>query len=239
MKGNLLNITEAADFLDVSVATLRRWDKSGKLSAIRKEGGVHRYYHERDLLILKSDLVKLAYDWTIDGHEIASTFYCSNGAVFQSKLIKMQDLLLQKNIDKNLVPLIVAVAGEVGNNSFDHNLGNWPDVPGIFFGYDVHKKQIILADRGQGVLTTLKRVRPNLKNHLEALRVAFTEIVSGRAPEERGNGLKFVRQVIAGNPISLFFQSGDAELRLKKEEAELRITRSAENIRGCFAVIEF
>lgn len=238
MKDKLLSITEAADFLGVSVDSLRRWDKNGKLPAIRKEGGVHRYYREKDLMIFKSDLIKLAHDWTIDSFELSSRVYSANSAVFQSKLIKMQDLLLKK-FDKNLTALIVAVAGEIGNNSFDHNLGNWPDVPGIFFGYDVNKKQIILADRGQGILATLKRVRPELKNHLEALRVAFTEKVSGRAPESRGNGLKFVRQVIAENSISLFFQSGDAELRLEKNKAELRITRSAENLRGCFALIEF
>jgi len=25
-----------------------------------------------------------------------------------------------------------AIAGEIGNNSFDHNIGNWPDMAGIF-----------------------------------------------------------------------------------------------------------
>jgi hypothetical protein len=131
------------------------------------------------------------------------------------------------------------VAGEIGNNSFDHNLGNWPDVPGVFFGYDVIKRTVVLADRGLGILATLGRVKPDLKNHTEALTTAFTEVISGRAPEERGNGLKFVRKVAVENPINLFFQSGDATLRIEKQEAGLRITQSPITIRGCLAKITF
>lgn len=239
MEEKLLTIREASEILGVSVDTLRRWDKSGKLVAIRKQGGTHRYYRQKDLEVFASDLVKLANDWTRDGSEIPSTFYCADSSFFQARLSKLQAVLVRAGIANKLLPLVVAVAGEIGNNSFDHNLGNWPDTPGVFFGYDATKRQIVLADRGLGVLATLRRVRPELKNHVEALRVAFTEIVSGRAPEERGNGLKFVRQVVAEHPISLFFRTGDAELRLKKNSPDLFITRSAADIRGCFALINF
>jgi len=239
MKEKLLTIAEAADILGISIDTLRRWDKSGKLVAIRKEGGVHRYYRSGDLEMFASDLIKLARDWATDGSELSSRFFCGTSAVFQAKLIKMQDALIMVGVPQTILPLVVAVAGEIGNNSFDHNLGKWPDVAGVFFGYTVARRQIVLADRGIGILGTLRRVRPELKNHLDALRVAFTEIVSGRAPEERGNGLKFVRQVVAENPISLFFQSGDAELRLKKDNNELFITRSSIIVQGCFAIIKF
>jgi hypothetical protein len=239
MEEKLLTIAQAAGILDVSMDTLRRWDKSGKLVAIRKNGGTHRYYRQEDLEIFASNLVKSANDWTTSHLELSTTFYCANSAVFQARLIKMQNALIKEGMADAIMPLIVAVAGEIGNNSFDHNLGRWPDVPGIFFGYDIGRRQIVLADRGLGVLATLSRVRTELKNHMEALRVAFTEIVSGRSPEDRGNGLKFVRQVVAENPISLFFRSGDAELRLKKDNNELYITRSPKDIRGCLAVIEF
>ena len=139
----------------------------------------------------------------------------------------------------NMFSLVVAVAGEIGNNSFDHNLGNWPDIAGIFFAYDVNKRNIILADRGVGVLTTLKRVKPELNNDEDALRVAFTEIISGRAPESRGNGLKFVRKIVSENPIGLLFQSGDAELTLAKDSSDLDIKHSSEPFRGCLALITF
>ena len=239
MEEKLLTIAEAAEILGVSLDTLRRWDKNGKLVAIRKEGGVHRYYRQSDLDLFESDVIKIALDWTIEESELPPMFYCENSAVFQTRLVKMQNAMMGFGLSENTLPLIIAVAGEIGNNSFDHNLGKWPDSLGIFFGFDVVKRQVVLADRGLGILSTLGRVRTELKTHTEAVKVAFTEIVSGRAPEERGNGLKFVRRVVAGNPVSLFFRSGDAELRLKKDNDELFITRSQVNTRGCFALIEY
>ena len=131
--------------------------------------------------------------------------------------------------------MLAAIAGEIGNNSFDHNLGSWPDVSGIFFGYDLSGAQItiILADRGQGVLKTLKRVKPELKNDEEALFTAFHEKISGRAPEPRGNGLKFVREAIEGSKRHLVFISGSAKIELNEK---INISHT-EAIHGCLAVI--
>lgn len=238
MSKALLTIREAAEFLGVSIDTLRRWDKSGKLVATRKEGGTHRYYAKEDLELFVSDLSRLVSVWVLSGGDIPSEFYCSNSADFQARLLKMQDLLIASKKADKIFSLIVAVAGEIGNNSFDHNLGSWPDVPGVFFGYDINKGIIVLGDRGLGILKTLSRIRPSLDNHQDALRVAFTETISGRAPENRGNGLKFVRKVIEKNPMSLFFQSGDAELKLEGNK-NLDIKKSKTNIQGCLAIIKF
>ncbi|MFH1423527.1 MAG: helix-turn-helix domain-containing protein [Candidatus Nealsonbacteria bacterium] len=239
MEEELLTIREAAQFLGVSIDTLRRWDKSGKLVALKKAGGTHRHYSKRDLEIFSSDLSKMANDWAVFGGEIPQDFYCSNSAIFQTRLTKMQDMLMNYEKTNKIFSIIVAVAGEIGNNSYDHNLGNWPDAPGIFFGYDIHKGIIVLADRGLGVLKTLSRIKPELINHEDALRTAFTEIISGRSPEERGNGLKFVREVISKNPVDLLFRSGDAELNLKGDSEDLNITKSKMAIRGCLAIIKF
>ena len=239
MDEELLTIRGAAEFLGISVDTLRRWDKSGKLIAVRKDGGTHRYYRKEDLKLFSNDLLKLASSWVLVGGEIPSEFYCSDSATFQARLFKMQDLLIVSRRAEKIVPLIVSVAGEIGNNSYDHNLGNWSDLPGVFFAYDIRKGIIVLADRGQGILKTLSRVRPSLVSHKEALRVAFTETISGRAPEDRGNGLKFVRKTISRTPIDLFFQSGDAELRIKGNSFNLDIGQSKEKIQGCLAFITF
>jgi len=235
----LLTITEAAKILGVSLDTLRRWDKSGKLPAQRKEGGTHRYYTQEDLELFSSDLQKLANFWALNAGDIPSEFYCQNSAIFQARLLRTQEMLMSLARVEKITPLIVAIAGEIGNNSYDHNLGNWRDVPGTFFGHDVNKGIIVLADRGQGVLKTLKRVKPSLTNHEDALRVAFTETISGRAPESRGNGLKFVRKVISENPIDLLFRSGDAELTMRGNNPDLNIAKSKTTIPGCLAVINF
>lgn len=237
-KKELISIGKTAEFLGVSIDTLRRWDKSGKLQSVKSVGG-HRMYSKSQLEVYLLDLVKLAKTWAMNGTNLMPRFYCANSAVFQEKLTKMQDELSKVKLLENIFPLIVAIAGEIGSNSFDHNLGNWPDDPGIFFAYDLYKKIIVLADRGQGILATLKRVRPILNSHQDALRVAFTEIISGRAPESRGNGLKFVRKVVIENPIVLLFKTGDAELELSKDGDDLVIYQSPETLRGCFAVIKF
>jgi len=234
----LVAIGEASELLGVSQDTLRRWDKNGRLPSVKSSGG-HRLYSRVQIELYLSDLQNLAKNWAESETEISDEFYCPDSSVFQARLHKMEGLLSQVEKLKNIFPLIVAIAGEIGNNSFDHNLGNWPDIPGVFFGYDIGKRRIVLADRGQGVLATLRRVRPTLETHAEALRVAFSEIISGRAPENRGNGLKFVRQVIEDNPISLVFRTGDAELILRKDKADLEIHKAVSELRGCLAFITF
>jgi len=245
MESRLLSISQAADRIGVSIQTLRRWDKSGKLPSLRENEKVHRYYKEdivenfiRDNI---KDLFKIAKKWAggDSESELPALFYCQDISVFQARLSKLEgDLGKIKRVDK-IFPLITAITGEIGNNSFDHNLGNWPDTPGIFFAYDLAKGQIVLADRGQGILTTLSKVRPELKNHQEALHMAFTEIISGRAPECRGNGLKFVKDVVESNEIDLIFQSGDAEVKIEKKTLNLDIKKSNFYLRGCLALIKF
>lgn len=239
MKEDLLNIGQAAKMLGVSIDTLRRWDESGKLIAIRKKGGTHRYYREKDLEIFSSDLLKFASEWIQNNTEFPDIFYCSTSAVFQAKLTKMENALMQMPGFEKLYSLIVLIAGEIGDNSFAHNLGKWPDTLGIFFGYDLQKGIIVLADRGLGILETLRQVRPELPSHVVAMKVAFTEFISGRAPEKRGNGLKLVREVVIEQPIDLFFKSGDAEINMKGSDKVFRVTRGQSIVRGCLAKIDF
>jgi len=239
MEEKLFTIGQAAEYLGVSLNTLRRWDESGKLVAIKKDGGTHRYYREKDLEIFTSDLMKFASEWIQGGVKFPGTFYCPTSSIFNARLTKMEYALMQKPGFEKLYSLIVLVAGEIGDNSFAHNLGKWPDIPGIFFGYNLNERKIVLADRGLGILETLCRVRPELKNHVSAVEVAFTEFVSGRAPEKRGNGLKLVREVVADNPIDLFYTSGDAEVWMRGSNKVFRVVRGQHVLRGCLAKIEF
>jgi excisionase family DNA binding protein len=45
---NLLTIKQAAEYLNVHIDTLRRWDKANKLNSIKTDGG-HRRYRKEDL----------------------------------------------------------------------------------------------------------------------------------------------------------------------------------------------
>ena len=189
---------------------------------------------------MKNDIEKLGYSWiTADSEDVdvVSDYYCETRDVFQARLDRMvDDLLANNNIETEKAYLVSAVAGEIGNNSFDHNLGNWTDVMGVFFGYNFisNELKIVLADRGQGILKTLKRVKPELENDSEALETAFTERISGRAPEARGNGLKFSKESIKRENMHLIFTSGNAQAELNKE---MKIKQIDENIKGCLAIL--
>lgn len=239
MNDKLVAIGEAAELLGVSIDTLRRWDNDGSFPSIKSPKG-HRYYSRVQIELYRNDLFSLAEKWAM-GNSLAtptSDFYCESQTVFQSRLTKMERLFENESEILPWFSLIVAATGEIGNNSFDHNIGNWPDVLGIFYGYDLKKKIVVLADRGRGVLTTLRQVRPGLKNDTEALHTAFTEVVSGRAPEARGNGLKYVKSIIDAYPLSLEFRSGNAIASIESK-GELVIRETDQYVRGCVAKISY
>ncbi len=235
-----LTIGETAVLLGVSIDTLRNWDASGKLRAKRSEGG-HRYYDREMLALFQKDLFALAHVWAESAvaPELSSEEYCETQDRFWSRQNVLALLLDQDGATHDLAPLLASIIGEIGNNSFDHNIGNWPDTPGIFFSYDLNKRIIVLADRGRGVRTTLSRVRPDIKSDIEALTIAMTERVSGRAPEQRGNGLKFVRNVATENPINVSLQSGTAIAEITERRKKLSITLAERNVRGTVTRITY
>jgi hypothetical protein len=135
--------------------------------------------------------------------------------VFEARAQKIFPLLLKNGFSEQDASLIYSIIGEVGNNTFDHNLGYWCDQPGCYFSYEFDDKgmSFAIADHGRGILASLKRVMTSLQNDQQAVETAFNQVVSGRAPEQRGNGLKFVRQIITGAPKrALIAQSGNGLL---------------------------
>lgn len=244
-ESELISIGDAAKKLGISQQTLRRWDEQELFSSVRIKPKGNRYYRRGAVEnFIRKKTMKLFYtaeNWALDTGESEpeSDFYCSNSGVFKARIDKMEMLLMRMRGLEELYSIINSTAGEIGNNSFDHNLVNWPDIPGVFFGYDLEQRYIVLADRGQGILTTLKRVRPALKNHAEALRLAFTETITGRAPERRGNGLKYVRMNVVKYPLTLLFRTGDAELSLRQGQKDLDIKPCERVLHGCLALITF
>lgn len=234
---NFYTTTELAKILKISRIAVFNKIKRGEIKA--QKMGRNFVIFKRDLENININLFKLAKDWVDLKKEFPEEFYCQNSSIFQARVSKMEILIIHKKKNGKLFSLLTSIAGEIGNNSFDHNLGQWLDIPGIFFGYDLNKKQIVLADRGVGILKTLKKVKPELKNHKEALLTAFTEIISGRKPEARGNGLKYVRKIISKYPINLMFQTGNAKLTLKGGNEDINTENAPDNIKGCIALISY
>ena len=143
--------------------------------------------------------------------------HCPTRDVFTGRLDHARILLERAPAFQVIASELIAAVGEIGNNAFDHNIGQWRDIPGSWFGWTLDAEQwtAVIADRGQGVLATLRRIRPALLDDTEALRVAFHEVISGRSPEQRGNGLKFVASVVGQRgDRRLEFSSGTAHVRL-------------------------
>ncbi len=232
-------IGKTSKMIGVSINTLRRWDRGGKFIAVRHSPSGNRYYLQEDIDLLLNDPTVVAQQWVFSSNPKLpeANFYCKTRDVFQARLENFQNRIL-KSTNIQMSSLITAIAGEIGNNSFDHNLGNWPDILGIFFSSAPNRK-IALADRGQGILATLKRVDPTLKTHAQALTVAFTKTISARPTEARGNGLKFVRNIVTSNPFKLSFQTGNALLELSEKENLVKVKVVKETVRGCFAIIEY
>jgi hypothetical protein len=97
----------------------------------------------------------------------------------------------------------VVIVGELGNNVFDHNLGNWPtSFSGSIIAaqhYSRSKRiQVIVGDAGVGFLGSLKNAFPDLRNDIDAIKKGL-EGNTGRIGEKRGNGLKTVQDWTINN----------------------------------------
>lgn len=124
---------------------------------------------------------------------------CETRDILTARLSPLKNLV-REGLSPDDLPLLIATVGEIGNNSFDHNLGQWRDVPGCWLQVQAtgNRLWICLADRGQGIYSSLSKANDGIESEQAAIEMAFEKFVSGRAPEKRGNGLKFVRRTILG-----------------------------------------
>ena len=90
---NLVSISGAAKILGVSEITLRRWDREGKLSSIRTEGGHRRY----DISQLKPETVH-KYDMTDTRKTVA---YARVSSYDQKEDLERQKQVLELFCSKN------------------------------------------------------------------------------------------------------------------------------------------
>jgi len=144
--------------------------------------------------------------------ENPSDLVCETRDVFAARLSRLSSLS-KEGLKEDELPLAISIVGEVGNNCFDHNLGHWRDVPGCWFETQVTGARlwICIADRGRGVFRSLSSADPTIPDEQTALWTAFEKKVSGREPEHRGNGLKFVRNIVVqGAARGLACRSGSA-----------------------------
>ncbi len=190
-------------------------------------------------MVAKTPVVQAAFEWVQNpvGVELPDEWYCRTADVLKARLNRFRMQLVKTSFSEDQSQLFHAILSEIGGNSFDHNLGQWKDIPGVLFAssLDNDKAEVVLADRGQGIRATLQKVLPSIQSDDEALRIAFLEHISGRAPERRGDGLKFVRENILEDSINLFFQSGNATYLIEKNIETF--SHSDDPVGGCIAIL--
>ncbi len=167
--------------------------------------------------------------------------------IYKASLTKDTDLfctsrdIFQARVDSFVIKtgkyMESAVMGEIGNNSFDHN---WEyaegHMRGTYFNLAFCDEYVVLADFGRGVRKSLSNVI-DLSSDLDAVTVGFTKQISGRLPEQRGNGLKFVAETVKNKGWSMYFQTGDACCII--DEGHLSFANADDSITGCMAILKF
>lgn len=166
---------------------------------------------------------------------------CETRDILAARLPHLKSFLAN-GLPVDLLPIVISTAGEIGNNSFDHNSGQWRDVPGCWFESQVTGKTlwICIADRGQGVFQSLNKVHPHLTDDQTALKAAFETIISGRAPERRGNGLKYVRENISSRPgggLACVSGTGHVAYGEQGEKCLALLKKLVSNVKGTITLL--
>jgi hypothetical protein len=86
--------------------------------------------------------------------------------------------------------------------------------PGCLFIRESHF--CIIADRGQGVKSSLSKIYQLVHPEESFLEVAYQKVITGRAPEKRGNGLKFTKKNILKCHLGLYTVSSGEEFSIGK-----------------------
>ncbi|MCC2592518.1 DEAD/DEAH box helicase family protein [Tessaracoccus sp. OS52] len=82
-KQEFLRVAAAAEYVGVSAQTLRRWDRDGRLPAVKRPGSSHRYYREADL-----EEFRLEYRRAQDASGKVSVFATANADIEANELLR-------------------------------------------------------------------------------------------------------------------------------------------------------
>ena len=76
-----------------------------------------------------------------------------------------------------------------------------------------------------------------MADDIEAIKIAFTQTISGRFPEKRGNGLKFVTKVAIDLGLGIMLYSGNAVTKI--ENKKISFNNINNDIKGVLAIIKY
>jgi hypothetical protein len=164
---------------------------------------------------MELDKITEIQNWYYSGilTELIVDNICETRSSFNGRLASYESLL-KREFSEDCLYLVSSSLGEIGNNCFDHNLGFWQGDAGCLFVRD--QKFALICDRGRGIKESLSLVYSLAQDDIDYISVAFSKIISGRAPEKRGNGLKFVKKNILSCNLGILCVSGHDFFHLGK-----------------------
>lgn len=160
-----------------------------------------------------------------DNYNIQEILHCKHRDEFDGKLERFITMFQHFGLNEDDARLATTLIGELGNNTFDHNLGSWPtDVSGCIITAQnwpkLKKIQFAIADPGVGFLGSLKAAFPELKTDIEAIKKGMAGN-TGRIGEIRGNGLKLIQEwTIKDFCGKVSIQSGEGLVSVDKNGME-------------------
>lgn len=155
-------------------------------------------------------------------HEI---LHCVASDAFSARLGRFERMFHSFGLDDDLVKRATVLIGELGNNAFDHNLGNWPtNVSGVFIAAQNYSKlrrvEVAVGDPGVGFRVSLHNAFPDISNDVEAIKKGLAGF-TGRVGEKRGNGLKVIQHWTVDNfSGTLTIRSGNGLVRVSRAGIE-------------------
>ena len=166
-----------------------------------------------------------------DNVNIHEVMHCLYQDEFSARLSRFITMFQNFGLSENDAQRATAVVGELGNNVFDHNLGNWPtNISGCIIVAQhypsTHTIEIAVGDPGVGFYGSLKAGFPDLVNDTEAIKLGLAGN-TGRVGEIRGNGLKLIQQwtlqnfsgkvmIHSGNGLVIVDKSGMKDTKVNK-----------------------
>jgi hypothetical protein len=160
-----------------------------------------------------------------DNLNIQEIIHCNFRDEFNARLERFGKIFMNFGLRENDARLVVALIGELGNNVYDHNLGNWPtDISGCFITAQNYPQkkclEFVIGDPGIGFLGSLKANFPGLSDDISAIKHGLAGN-TGRINEDRGNGLKFIQNWTLENfSGNILIHSGKGLVFLDKDKIE-------------------
>lgn len=164
------------------------------------------------------DPIENVLDFVKTGNFVAQTdvSYCETRDQANARISSWVRYFQAQGIPVYNSIILGAILAELTNNSFDHNLGQWDKAPGCIVGFQIDRNKetlrLAIGDCGQGIIASLRNTVGKESSPEEILCKAFNERISGRAPEKRGNGLKFVCKHIVEHKAYIFCRTQGHEI---------------------------